>query len=110
MQNTKHERRSTENIQTKAQEDQDLVPKMDIKIVPQQIRDEVCGNKAAIMHSGYLHSHLCKPRVHLRIHATKWTDDRQDLKFFSTMSSCVQQEVDGKLRFHLAAKHAVTQQ
>ena len=39
-----------------------------------------------------------------------WTDNWQDLQFFRTMGLFVQQETNDKFYFHLAAKHAVTQQ
>ena len=38
------------------------------------------------------------------------TDDREDLRFFSTMGwLCVQQEADDMFSLHLAAEHAVIQ-
>jgi hypothetical protein len=39
-----------------------------------------------------------------------WTNKWEDLQFFSTIRLCVQQEIEDKLCFHLAAKHAVAQQ
>ena len=50
---------------------QNLAPKIDVKIAPQQIRGDVCANDRTFLRSGYLHGQLCKSWVCLGIHASK---------------------------------------
>ena len=54
-----------------SQEGQNVAPKVEINVVPQQTTHYVCTNETPVHHPGYLHGHASKPRMHLRIHASK---------------------------------------
>ena len=54
-----------------SQEGQNLAPKVEINVAPQQTTDHMCTNEAPIHHPGYLHGHAGKPWMHLKIHASK---------------------------------------